>query len=99
MSTGYPDTPITTNEANNFETGAYVKALSDFILECDTPMTIAIQGDWGTGKTSMINMVDEKIKGKVASIMFNTWQYSQFNLGDEPSLKIIKNLGIESEEE
>ena len=28
-------------------------------MECDTPTTIAIQGDWGTGKTSMMNMIRE----------------------------------------
>ena len=25
----------------------YVDALADFILTCATPMTIAVQGDWG----------------------------------------------------
>ncbi len=94
MSTGYPDTPITSNEADNFQTGAYVNALSEFILECDTPMTIAIQGDWGTGKTSMINMVDEKIKKEVASVVFNTWQYSQFNLGDALPVLMLNKLAL-----
>ena len=28
----------------------YALALSQFIVQCGTPMTIAIQGDWGTGK-------------------------------------------------
>lgn len=35
----------------------YARALRDFILQSDTPMSIGIQGDWGIGKTSMMNML------------------------------------------
>lgn len=42
MSIGYPDIPIKSGDENKFRTQKYVKALSDFILECETPMTIAI---------------------------------------------------------
>ena len=55
-------------------------------------MTIAIQGDWGTGKTSMMNMIQEKLGNKVKSVMFNTWQYSQFNLGDQLPILLINKL-------
>jgi uridine kinase len=43
-------------------------------------MTIAIQGDWGSGKTSMMNMIQEQLDDRVVSTWFNTWQYSQFNM-------------------
>ena len=33
------------------------KGIADFLCRCDTPMTIAINGDWGTGKTSVMNIV------------------------------------------
>ena len=94
MSTGFPDVPIVSGENNKFKTKNYVIALSEFILECSTPMTIAIQGDWGTGKTSMMNMIEEKIK-KVEGIEcvdFNTWQYSQFNLGDQLPVLLLNKL-------
>lgn len=60
----------------------YIQGLSDFILECDTPMTISIQGAWGCGKTSLMQMVQQRIKDKVLIINFNTWQFSQFDLGN-----------------
>jgi predicted KAP-like P-loop ATPase len=75
MSTGYPDVPVLKYKDNKFHTNTYVDVLTDFIRTCDTPMTIAIQGDWGTGKTSMMNMIQEKLDNKVKSVMFNTWQY------------------------
>ena len=32
-------------------------------------MTIAIQGDWGSGKTSMMNMIKQAIAGKIVPIL------------------------------
>ncbi|GEM_PF-4415094 len=29
--------------------------------ECNTPMTISIQGSWGTGKTSIMNLVKNEM--------------------------------------
>lgn len=60
--------------------GQYADALSEFISECDTPITIAISGPWGSGKTSVMNMVQGKLKDKIVPILFNCWQFSQFNL-------------------
>lgn len=59
----------------------YILALTDFIRNCNTPMSIAIQGDWGTGKTSTMNLVASELeKDPFLIIEFDTWQYSQFNL-------------------
>ena len=35
----------------------YAQALAKFIEECDTPMTVGLQGDWGIGKTSLMNLI------------------------------------------
>lgn len=100
MSTGFPDVPIKAEGENQFNTENYVNALFEFILECSTPMTIAIQGDWGTGKTSMMNMIEKKIKEEkeakkiegIECVDFNTWQYSQFNLGDQLPVLLLNKL-------
>ena len=36
---------------------SYIAALSDFIRNSETPMTIAVQGEWGCGKTSLMNAI------------------------------------------
>ena len=36
---------------------AYKDALTDFIKRTDTPMTIGVQGEWGSGKTSLLNQI------------------------------------------
>lgn len=92
MKKGFTDLPAMSIEEDLFEINKYIDGLSEFILECDTPMTIAIQGDWGSGKTSFMNMIRCQIEEKVVTTWFNTWQYSQFNMGDTLSLSLIKRL-------
>lgn len=92
MKKGFTDQPAMSIQEDLFEINKYIDGLSEFILECDTPMTIAIQGDWGSGKTSFMNMIRYQIENKVVTSWFNTWQYSQFNMGDTLSLSLIKRL-------
>ncbi|WP_304597122.1 KAP family P-loop NTPase fold protein [Adlercreutzia caecimuris] len=76
---GITDNPVSEINGDRFKIGQYIKGLCAFILNCETPMTISIQGDWGSGKTSMMNMIRGEIENEVFPIMFNTWQFSQFN--------------------
>ena len=53
----------------------YTDGVSNFIMNCETPMTIAIQGGWGTGKSSIMKQVQESLKeDSVEIVEFNTWQ-------------------------
>ncbi len=61
----------------------YVNACANFIMNCRTPMSIAVQGGWGTGKSSFMHLVEKKL-GELKSeqmeavcVRFNTWQYSR----------------------
>lgn len=90
------DTPT---DIDSFEINKYTKGLKEFLVNCETPMTVAIQGDWGTGKTSIMKQVKkfllEDNKDVVEIIEFNTWQYSQFNMDEDLALSLICEL-IES---
>ena len=88
---GMSDMPMSEENEDCLDTRKYVNGLVKFVKECSTPMSIALQGDWGTGKTSfimrMINKINEKNKieckaNQILYIYFNTWQYSQFNMSD-----------------
>lgn len=89
---GYRDVPVEGLQDDILEVRVYIESLSDFILECDTPMTIAIQGDWGSGKTSMMNMIREQIQGNVIPIWFNTWQFSQFEMQSFLAISLLNNF-------
>ncbi len=89
---GNTDKPIERQKDDTFGIERYVNGLSTFILNSDTPMTISIQGDWGSGKTSMMNMIQEKISRDTYTIWFNTWQFSQFELQNELTLSMLYYL-------
>lgn len=79
---------------DQFQIDHYISGLTTFIENCNTPMTIAIQGEWGSGKTSVMNMVEKRLNKSeyTKTIFFNTWQYSQFNMGDELTLSFLNAL-------
>lgn len=90
---GYTDGPAL---EDNFNIERYINGLTSFIKNCNTPITMAIQGDWGTGKTSIMSMVKNKIEqendGNIHLVWFNTWQFSQFNMGDQLPLLMMSKL-------
>lgn len=89
---GFTDKPVSGIGDDIFDVKQYISGLCSFITECNTPMTIAIQGDWGSGKTSMMNMIKEQLEQKVATSWFNTWQYSQFNMDDTLTVSLLSRL-------
>lgn len=94
---GITDMPCTSEEEDLLEISKYVKGLGRFIRECQTPMSIAIQGDWGTGKTSTLNLLKKNLEADkdtngIKCVFFNTWQYSQFNMEDSLYVSFVHNL-------
>lgn len=89
---GYKDVPCEDIKDDSFKVGSYVDGLCNFIQKCDTPMTISIQGDWGSGKTSMMKFIEKKISNDVKCVWFNTWQYSQFNMQDDLTISMLYAL-------
>ena len=89
---GFTDKPIESLGSDIFKVEQYITVLCSFITECKTPMTIAMQGDWDSSKTSMMNMIKEQVGDKVATSWFNTWQYSQFNMDDTLTVSLLSRL-------
>lgn len=80
---GYVDLPVAPPDGRDrLNVTAYYTGLASFIAECQTPMTIAVQGDWGSGKSTALKFVQAELPESVKVIEFNTWLYSQFDLGE-----------------
>lgn len=70
----------------------YIGGLANFISVCSTPLTISIQGSWGTGKTSIMNLVKQQLPDDVFPVWFNTWQFSQFNMSEQLPVSLLTSL-------
>ena len=90
------DVPRRFGERDLLGTDNYSKALENFIFKADTPMTIAIQGEWGSGKTSMMNQIRANLcegdSNPFVGIWLNTWQYSLFCSEEVALMRIIKGI-------
>jgi len=87
------DKPILKNVDNLLGIENYADALSEFIITSATPLIIGFQGEWGTGKTSLMNIVKEKLEeNTVATSWVNTWEYSLFKEPVEITPNVLKGL-------
>jgi len=99
-SLGLTDRPVGSLAEESLGVKDYMEALSEFVVTCETPMTISIQADWGAGKTSMMNLVKSKLEDqKIETIWFNTWQFSQFNMGDDLPISLLSQFAKKFEVE
>jgi len=87
------DNPISSIKEDRLKFTRYSKALSAFISESGTPLTIGLQGEWGTGKTSMMYMMREHFQTReIATSWVNTWEYSIFRGANETTPAILKGM-------
>ena len=96
LSTSIIDRPRLTGEKDLFGIDKYQEALVNFIKQTDTPITVAIQGEWGSGKTSLMNIMRSNLcdtpDAKYHGIWLNTWQHSLMRSPEETLIRIIAGL-------
>lgn len=74
------DRPLQVNDRDQFDFGRLARGISRFLRNEGTtaPLTVAITGPWGTGKTSLMNLVryDLRYHG-VRTVWFNAWDHNE----------------------
>ena len=91
------DSPISKLEEDYLRIEKYAISLSKFIQQSDTPITVGLQGEWGTGKTSLMSLLleqfnDEANRKEIASSWVNTWEYSMFKGAKETTPSVLKGM-------
>ncbi len=90
------DKPKGSGQDDLLEIEKYTNGLVKFISTSATPITIGIQGEWGSGKTSLLNTIKEDLCDKENSLFYpiwlNTWSYSLLSTLDETLIKIVTGL-------
>lgn len=84
------DVPLVDGSDDLLGLKAYQEALSRFIKNSDTPITIALQGEWGSGKTTLMNALKRDLcsgdDAPFCAIEVNTWHYA---LMHSPELALV----------
>ncbi len=94
MSIGIVDEPILGQSQDWLEIKKHADALVQFIKETDTPMTIGVQGEWGSGKTSLLNQIKEELSSSkdIRQIWINSWENSLMVTPEQCLIKIINEI-------
>ena len=79
----FPDKPILTKEEDSFNRCIQAIQIAEVVRSCDVDnesFVVGIEGKWGSGKTSLINLVLENFESEdILKIHFNPWNFSSQN--------------------
>jgi len=91
---GVIDEPIDSKERDALDIQKHSDALIKFIRQSATPLTIGIQGEWGSGKTSLLNAIKQELSSDphIKQIWINSWENSLLATPEESLIKIINEI-------
>jgi hypothetical protein len=110
IRTSVVDLPRQKGEEDLFSIDKYKNGLIQFVKNAETPITIALQGEWGSGKTSLMNSLQDELCGDLNygeqetdskdfyGVWINTWQYSLMSSREETLFSIIMSISSKIEE-
>ena len=96
MKSSIIDVPRRHDQDDLFGIKVYQDALIDYVKLTDTPITIALQGEWGSGKTSLMNLLRWNLcdvdNAPYFPIWINTWQYSLMKTPGQAIISILEGI-------
>lgn len=96
MKSSIIDVPRKHTQDDLFGIQIYQDALIEFVRLTDTPITIALQGEWGSGKTSLMNLLRYNLcdvdGAPYFPIWINTWQYSLMKTPSQAIISILEGI-------
>lgn len=91
------DKSIKTVNDDYFGFSKLVGAIKNMLDRYPKPITVGIFGDWGSGKSSFLGLLEEKIGENI--IRFEAWKYQDSEMMESFLLSVGKGLGREKEVE
>ena len=58
---------------------AFARTLEEIVCSSETPITIGVYGEWGSGKTSLMRMTEDLLKEKntIKTVWFDAWKFDK----------------------
>lgn len=95
MASNVIDRPAVAGE-DRLDMKSYAEALTKFIRDAQAPLTIALQGEWGSGKTSLMNALKASLvdapDASFLGVWINTWQYALMSDPAEAIQNILQGI-------
>lgn len=96
MKSSIIDVPRKHTQEDLFGIQIYQDALIKYVRLTDTPITIALQGEWGSGKTSLMNLLRYNLcevdNAPYFPVWINTWQYSLMKTPSQAIISILEGI-------
>ena len=96
MKSSIIDVPRKHTQDDLFGIQVYQDALIEYVRLTDTPITIALQGEWGSGKTSLMNLLRYNLcdvdGAPYYPVWINTWQYSLLKTPAQAIMSILEGI-------
>ncbi|NLT51327.1 MAG: hypothetical protein GXX85_10455 [Ignavibacteria bacterium] len=93
------DQALQNSENDEFGHNDYAALLEKLVKEQPTPFNIGIFGKWGVGKSTIVNLLKERLKDdikkeKIKFLEIRVWKYDQNSLRRKFIVKIAEGLGL-----
>lgn len=96
MKSSIIDVPRKHTQDDLFGIQIYQDALIKYVRLTDTPITIALQGEWGSGKTSLMNLLRYNLcdvdNAPYYPVWINTWQFSLMKTPSQAIISILEGI-------
>jgi len=97
---GVVDEPLAKGGQDQLQIRKHASALAKFVKRSQTPITIGIQGEWGSGKTSLLNTIYRELElandhldsKDFKMIWINSWENALMSAPEEALIKIINEI-------
>lgn len=90
------DLPLEADQKDQLNIEDYQDGLINYIKRSDTPVTISLQGEWGSGKTSLMHVLKNRLcegdNAQYYGIWINTWQFSLKNSPEQAVAGILASM-------
>lgn len=96
------DRAITSEDDDEFGHKEYADSLERILRNADPPWHIGIFGEWGSGKTSIIRMLFDRLRNKkefedTIFVEFDAWSHAEGSIRTELLLELDGKIGQEAE--
>jgi nicotinamide riboside kinase len=89
------DKELSSEDEDKFGHTEYADVLENIISKVEPPWQIGLFGGWGTGKTTIVKFLANRLEGEenILHVYFDAWQHAEASIRTEMLLKIDEELG------